>query len=117
MLLLVGCYTQPRREEPREEQPRLVTTKQFVTAVGVRRAVGESCATGGASECQEGFVCLHTQPHPDEGWFCSKRCEDVRDCPGGAAGAWTCGEYYPGHRACAPPAGWVARAVTAEVPR
>lgn len=65
--------------------------------------LGENCATSGGSECLSG-LCGHFAASPDEGYFCTRRCEGPDNCPRD----WHCNQVHPSPRGrmCVPPAGW-----------
>lgn len=104
-LLLAGCSLP--ESAPADEAPVLRAWDPLTQAApAIRRSTGESCTSGGKAACREG-VCLHTEPHANAGYFCSRVCTEDSECPD----AWGCRAMVAGDPVsyCVPPAGWSAR--------
>jgi hypothetical protein len=105
LALLGGCGDRaPSATVPQASaEPAVLTDHVPVQAAAPTRAVGESCDTGGASECRSGF-CLRISPDPRKGRVCSALCKDDAGCPR----TWRCTQLHPsaGGQACTPPEGW-----------
>jgi hypothetical protein len=109
MALTWACDVQPE-EAPHVPAPassRVLTEHRPLTAASPpSRSVGEDCTTYGRAECLSG-ICLHVKPQPDSGYFCSKRCRGLEECPEG----WRCARLVPGGAedgVCQPPSAWVS---------
>ena len=60
-------------------------------------------------------ICLHVKPQPNAGYFCSKKCRDLEECPEG----WRCASLVPGGAedgVCQPPSAWVSAAASPRDP-
>lgn len=71
-----------------------------------RKQLGEDCTVAGYSDCIS-KLCVHVQPAPSAGYFCTTACTGDSDCPAD----WACRQTYPGPEGqlCLPPSGWDGR--------
>lgn len=107
VLLLAGCGRGGDGRTP----ARPVFTDAALTASGpspLKKALGEDCVSGRQASCAS-QLCLKAAPGLSTGFFCSRACEDERECPSD----WTCQAAMPGPhgRLCIPPENWTARPV------
>ena len=108
VLALGGCESggsQRSADRPVFNESALAGTGGVGTA---RKALGEDCSAGRQAACST-ELCLKTAPGLATGFFCSRACDDERECPAD----WTCQAAMPGPhgRLCIPPENWTARAV------
>jgi hypothetical protein len=90
------------------DEPPVLREHRLAVATVATKAVGEECSGAGASECSTG-LCLHTGLERERGYFCSRACKALSDCPE----RWECRPMLPGEvtRVCIPPEGWATQAV------
>jgi hypothetical protein len=72
---------------------------------GAARHLGEDCTAAGYQACVS-QLCGHFNPAPESGYFCTRRCAALVDCPR----HWNCAQVFPGEGGslCVPPAAWDA---------
>jgi hypothetical protein len=66
--------------------------------------LGEDCSQTGYEGCRSA-LCGHFSAAPEGGYFCTRSCTSLLDCPGGG---WTCAQVFPGEGGtmCVAPANW-----------
>ncbi len=82
---------------------------QFLTGSGTL-GLGQSCASGGQSDCAPPGICLRYSAWALDRLVCSKTCQTDMDCPGasGSTGPWACAAPLPGaQRLCFAPKDFV----------
>jgi hypothetical protein len=88
-VVVVGCEQGEATSRPESLQ---VTEPRFVVLAGPKKSLGESCDTGGASEC-ESALCLKVSADSRlKGHVCSRPCSDS-PCP---SPGWRCAQVFPG---------------------
>lgn len=104
---LTACVDAREEASPASSSKEVFTEHRFQKLASPSKGLGESCLTGGTSECRTG-LCLHYLPGPSEGWVCSASCQSEAQCPV----AWSCLSIFPsdGARFCIPPKTWVPAA-------
>ncbi len=91
--LVVGVWAgcAKSQTEPEASAAREVLTEHRSREVGeAAKQVGEDCTENGATACLSG-VCLHVKPGREEGYLCSRACQDEKECPRD----WRCAQVYP----------------------
>lgn len=97
LLTAVSCGSSPWPDSTPFTEHR---TSKATLAV---KHLGEDCTSTGSSICLS-HVCGHFASLPDRGYFCTRPCEAVENCPRD----WHCNQVYPTPkgRLCVPPPGW-----------
>lgn len=95
MVLSCGSSSTPDSTPFTEHRPS--------NATQATKLLGEDCTLNGSAICQS-RVCGHFAPSPDKGYFCTRQCEAVENCPQG----WNCNQVFPTTkgRICVPPPAW-----------
>lgn len=89
MGLWAGCSN--NQTEPATSGVRAVLTEHRpLQAQKATKQLGEDCSENGASTCLSG-VCLHVKPGREEGYVCSRACQEEKECPRD----WHCAQVYP----------------------